>query len=80
MPLPLPQDVAESPSLARTTAQAPWLRGPGSQFISQIILTSGRSALIKGVVAGIGAWAKFCSNGLLAERLGSVITAHGPWE
>ena len=32
----LPQDVAESPSLARTTAQAPWLRGSGGGFTSQL--------------------------------------------
>ena len=27
-----------------------------------------------------GTWSGFCSNGLLAKRLGSVVTAHGPWE
>jgi hypothetical protein len=32
----LPQDVAESPSLARTTAQAPRLRGPGGSFSSRL--------------------------------------------
>jgi len=31
----LPQDVAESPSLARTTAQAPWFRGSGGGFTSR---------------------------------------------
>ena len=29
------------------------------------------------VVPQAGAWAGFCSNGLLGERLGSGITAHG---
>jgi hypothetical protein len=31
------------------------------------------------MVAGIGAWAGFPSNALLAQHLGSGIMAHGPW-
>ena len=72
----LPQDVAESPNLARATAQAPRLKGTGGGFSSQLRKHRGGSLQSAEAVPQVGAWAGFCSNGLLGERLGSAITAH----
>ena len=76
----LSEAVAESPGLARTTTQAPWLRGSGGGFSSRYGSTGGGTLQSAEAVPQAGAWAGFPSNGLLAKRLGSAITVHGPWE
>ena len=44
------------------THHGPLPRGPGSSFISQVAVTTGRTARIRGQVAEIGAWVEFCSD------------------
>ena len=46
----------------RPIAHCPLPRGPGSSFISQVAVTTGRTARIRGQVAEIGAWVEFCSD------------------
>ena len=37
-------------------------RGPGSSFMSQVAVTTGRTARIRGQAAENGAWVEFCSD------------------
>ena len=54
---------------------APRPRGPGGSFNSQVALTSGRAAVIRGVVAEIGAWDEFCWSKLVFNRPGGTVRA-----
>jgi len=45
---PLPEAVAERQEFARTTAQAPWFRGPGGGFDSWVRSPAGRLAWVSG--------------------------------
>ena len=49
---------APSKHASRITHHGPLPRGPGSKFISQIGVTTGRTAGIKGPVGQIRAWAE----------------------
>ena len=81
----LPKVVAERQVFAHTTVQAPRLTVHGSGARTAVSL-AGTEAPGAGTLQSpeaapqAGALTGFCSNGWLAERLGSGITAHGPWE
>ena len=76
----LPKVVTERQVFAHTTVQAPRLTHHGSGARAAVSVagcgsTGGGTLQSPEVVPQAGAWAGFPSNGLLAKRLGSGITA-----